>query len=433
MSREPSSSAREAANRAALERLTGADPVIVDIQPASEVVPGMKPNLVLTSGPPLPWSEYRDAQRIAILAGAVYEGLAKTSEEAAARFDAGEIEVGSTHEHGCAAPHAGLVTSSMSMFVVEDRASGAIGRTPLFEGGPQTPRRLYWGFYDEEIARQFRLVEEVVAPTLRDAIRATGGLEMRPLLRDALLFGDDGHVRATASTVLFAHALMPALVDLARERHDEVTQTVEYLQTASFAFGRPWMAANKAVMTAITGIEGSSLVTAMTLNFKETAISVSGLPGQWFRGPPASFEGLIKGRFIRRDEPNPEGWGCPFGADSPISECAGFGGFCTAAALPLEDYFMGGVSSQDLIDRNRAVYDIVVGEHPEYKIPALDHRGVPLGIDLFKVLEKKQTPMINAGSFKHTGDNLELAGGAIWFPMECFEAAAEAYRARYEK
>ena len=41
------------ANQAAFERLTKAEPVLVDIRPAIEAVPGMTRHMVLTSGPPI--------------------------------------------------------------------------------------------------------------------------------------------------------------------------------------------------------------------------------------------------------------------------------------------------------------------------------------------------------------------------------------------
>src|SRR5919107_4681637 len=68
--------ARDAANSEALRRMCAADPVLVDIRPAIEVLPGMRPNLVLTSGPPLRWQDYTGGQRNAIIGGVLFEGLA---------------------------------------------------------------------------------------------------------------------------------------------------------------------------------------------------------------------------------------------------------------------------------------------------------------------------------------------------------------------
>ena len=49
---------RAGANAEAVARMTGAEPVLIDVQPAGDVIPGMTPNMILTSGPPLPWPEY---------------------------------------------------------------------------------------------------------------------------------------------------------------------------------------------------------------------------------------------------------------------------------------------------------------------------------------------------------------------------------------
>lgn len=48
--------AREAGNREAWQRLAEADPVVRDVRPAGDVLPGMESARVLTSGAPLPWS-----------------------------------------------------------------------------------------------------------------------------------------------------------------------------------------------------------------------------------------------------------------------------------------------------------------------------------------------------------------------------------------
>src|SRR5687767_3626636 len=100
----------------------------------------MAPNVILTSGAPLPWDQYTGTQRSAILWGAVFEGLAGTAEEAAARIERGEIVLGTTQQHSCVGVHAGIYTSSMSVLVVEDRATRTRGYCSFFEGDAQ--RRL---------------------------------------------------------------------------------------------------------------------------------------------------------------------------------------------------------------------------------------------------------------------------------------------------
>lgn len=420
---------RDQANQRAFEQLTAAEPVLVDVQRAGDAVRGMAPNLILTAGAPLPWDQYAGAQRLAILYGAVYEGLAATVEEAEGKIRAGEILLGSTHEHGCVGPHAGIHTASMPVFVVEDRRTGKRGHCTFFEGD-STPRRLGLGCYGDDVVAALRFVEEVLAPTIGEAVRRVGGVPLGPIFREALLLGDDGHVRTVAGTLLFTRALLPVLLDLSKERESEVRQTLRFLESGGYTFLRPWLAADKAILQGISGLAGSSVVTVMSLNCREFAIQVSGLGEQWFRGPYPRFEGTVDGeRFdVGGETPIPDEWGW-FGADSLLAECLGFGGFAAAASFPLQAYYLKGSTAEAIAARNRTMYDITVGEHPVYRIPFFDHRGLPVGIDIFRVLETGIRPAIN-GSISRK-DGTRFTGGTVLPPMECMRAAAEAYRARY--
>lgn len=420
---------RDEANQLAFRRLVEADPVLVDVQPAGDAVPGMAANLILTAGAPLEWDRYAGAQRMAILYGALHERLAASVEEAEARILAGEIRVGSTHEHACVGPHAGITTASMPVFVVEDRKTGKRGHCTFFEGD-STPRRLGLGCWGDDVIAALAFVAEVLAPTIGEAVRRAGGIRLAPIFREALLLGDDGHVRTVAGTLLFTRALLPALLDLAAERGSEVRQSLRFLETGGYTFLRPWLAADKAMALGISGLEGSSIVTVMSLNCQEFAIQVSGLGERWFRGPYPRFEGTVDGqRFdVGGESPIPEEWGW-FGADSLLAECLGYGGFAAAAAFPLQAYYLRGSSTRQMVERNLAMYDITVGEHPEVRIPFFDHRGIPVGIDLFKVLETGIRPAIN-GSISRK-DGTRFTGGTVLPPMECMRAAADAYRARY--
>ena len=92
---------RVEANKLAFERLTKSDPVLVDVRPAGEFIPGFTRQTILTSGPPMAWSDYTGGQREAIIGGALFENLAKDRDEAIAKLDAGEIKVGGCHDFGC--------------------------------------------------------------------------------------------------------------------------------------------------------------------------------------------------------------------------------------------------------------------------------------------------------------------------------------------
>src|SRR5262245_39407865 len=72
----------DAANREALGRLAAAQPVLSDVCPAIEVVPGMTPTTVLHAGPPIAWTRMSGPVRGAVVGALLYERLAETPAEA---------------------------------------------------------------------------------------------------------------------------------------------------------------------------------------------------------------------------------------------------------------------------------------------------------------------------------------------------------------
>src|SRR5713101_3006971 len=72
----------DAANRTALDRLLAAQPVLVDVRPAIEVVPGMTRDIVLHAGPPIAWERMSGPLRGAVAGALVYEGIVSTKEDA---------------------------------------------------------------------------------------------------------------------------------------------------------------------------------------------------------------------------------------------------------------------------------------------------------------------------------------------------------------
>ena len=114
------------------------------------------------------------------------------------------------------------------------------------------------------------------------------------------------------------------------------------------------------------------------------------------------------------------------GGESHITETSGLGGFAQACAFPLQAY-QGG-TPQVMIDNNLLMYQITVGENPDYRIPFFGFRGTPTGIDIYKVLETGITPVIDAGLAGRDGG--QIGAGVAAAPIECFEKAAAAYEER---
>ena len=138
--------------------------------------------------------------------------------------------------------------------------------------------------YDSGVRERLLFIQEVVAPTVAEAVRLAGGIPLKPIMRRALHMGDELHSRNTAASLLFARDLFPHLLDLAVSRRREVEATLQALTEDHYFFLRLSMAAAKVMADAAHGIHGSSVVTAMGFNCRGFAIRVSGLGDGWFPG-----------------------------------------------------------------------------------------------------------------------------------------------------
>lgn len=410
---------RASANAEAVARMTGAEPVLIDVAQAGDVVPGMTAQTILTSGPPMPWSQYYGGQRNAVIYGALYEGLARDPDDADAKLSDGRIALAATHDHGCVGSVAGIYTASMPVFVVENTARGNRSYCNFYEG--ESRHRLNYGSYNDEVRAGLDFLRDDLAPVLREVIRASGGIALKPLIGRALRMGDELHSRNTAATTLFARELTPHFIEYAvRSSAEPVLTALRFLFASDYSFLRLSMASAKAMADAARDVPGSSVVTAMTISCRNFAIRVSGLGDEWFLGPLPEVACKLFDGFTDDDVQ----W---IGGESHITETVGLGGFAQAAAFGLQAY-QGG-SAQEMVAMNSLMYDITVGEHPDFLIPYFGFRGTPVGIDAFKVVGTGVKPVIDGGLAGKNGG--QIGAGILRAPLDCFAAAAEAYRRRY--
>ena len=74
------------------------------------------------------------------------------------------------------------------------------------------------------------------------------------------------------------------------------------------------------------------------------------------------------------------------------------------------------------------MYEITAAENSTYKIPYLNFRGTPTGIDIRKVIEKGILPQINTGiAHKEPGIG-QVGAGLVNPPENIFEEALEAFK-----
>lgn len=405
--------AREDANRTAIERVLACTPRLVGVKPAGEVVPGLARNQILHAAPPIAWDELGALLRSGLSGAARFEGLAETAAEAEQKAASGEIVFGAAQDHGAAAGGIGSICASLPVLVVEDLATGDRAFHPIMEGFGRT---LILGMYDEEVAERLSWFRDELAPALDRAIEALGGIDVDAIMVEALRRGDELHNRNAAATSMLAERLAAGFA-----RTGAAPELVE--RTLAFAAGNPQffvpvsLAWARLALAAGHDVEGSSLLTAVGANGRDAGIKVSGLGERWFTAPAEVPEGV----FLQGFGPADAGPAC---GDSLVVECAGLG----ASVLPASPALWALVGANE--DRAKRIFEettqIALGEHPRYRVPALGDRGAPTGIDVVEVVETGIRPVIDI-VMVHPEPGVGVIGfGLTSPPMACFEQAAEA-------
>jgi len=403
----------DAANRVALDRLLAAQPMLVDVRPAIEVVPGMTRDTVLHAGPPIAWERMSGPLRGAVAGALVYEGLAATFEEAQTLAASGAVRFDSCHHHAAVGPMAGVMTASMPVYVVENRGAGNRSFSTLNEG---LGKVLRFGAFTPEVLERLHWFRDALGSALGEAIRRTGGVDVRALIGQAVQMGDECHNRNRAASALLIKALAPEIAALDRPPAERA-RMLAFAAGNDHFFLNVGMAACKASLDAAHGVPGSTLVTAMARNGTEFGIRVSGLGDRWFTGPAETPRGLFFPGF------GPEHANPDIG-DSAITETAGLGGFAMAGA-PAVVQFVGGTPAEAL-GYTRLMYEITLGESAAYRLPTLDFRGTPTGIDVRLVAQTGILPQINTGMAHREAGVGQIGAGLVKPPRVCFERALEA-------
>lgn len=410
----------EQANRQALETITGGRPVLVDVLPAIDCVPGMKPNMILHSAPKIAWADMCGPHRVGVIGAALWEGLAASAEEAEAKIVAGEILIEPCHFHDSVGAGAGITSASTPMLVVENKAFGTRAYSCLSEGGGL--ELIKWGSYNDKIAAHLRWQADVLGPVLGAAVRASGGIDIKAIIAKAVQMGDECHNRSIAATSLFFRDLIVPLLDTATDPK-ALRASVEFLTVADQFFLHGIMAACKASLLPAKGLEYSTVVTAMARNGVEFGIQVAGLGDEWFTAPANMVDGL----FFRSQWSHADA--APDLGDSCITEVYGLGGFIQAAAPTVQSYVRGNLAQA--IANTVEMREICVGVHNDFQIPNLDFAGAPVGIDIRRVVQTGITPLIDT-AITHKQGGL-IGAGQVRAPMACFEKALKAFSARYAK
>ena len=403
----------DTANKIAVERMLAAHPVLVDVQPARDVIPALQKRKLLHAGPPINWERMCGPMRGAVIGACIYEGWAKDEAEAVAMAQSGALDFEPCHHYNAVGPMAGITSPSMPVFVVEDKTHGNRTFSTLNEG---LGKVLRYGAFAPEVLQRLRWLQEVLGPALGRAIRSLGGIDVRAIMAQALQMGDECHNRNKAATSLFVRQVAPALVETGTSRA-ETSSVLHFIAGNDHFHLNPSMAAAKAITLAGANVPRSSVVVTMARNGVDFGIRVSGLGERWYVGPAQYIQGLYFAGYGPEDA-NPDI------GDSAITETSGVGAFAMAGA-PAIVQFIGGTPA-DALRYTREMYDITFTSNPLFGIPALDFQGVPFGIDIRQVCRLNMPPVINTGIAHRLPGVGQVGAGIVYPPMECFEQALQA-------
>ncbi len=404
----------EEANKKALEMIQGAQPTLVGMGIAKDVVPGMHKHLVMHAGPPITWERMSGPLRGAVIGGLIYEGLADTPEEAEALAASGKIEFDPCHHHASVGPMAGVVTASMPVFIVENKAQGNFAYCTQNEGLGQVLR---FGAYGEEVITHLKWMEKTLYPILKEALEIHGPIDLKNLIAQSVQMGDEVHNRNKATTSLFIREMASSIVKTKASKEDQ-EKVFDFLNSNDHFALNLSMPAAKATMDPVGQVKHSTVVYTMARNGTDFGIRVAALGDRWFTAPAEIIDGLYFPGYSM-DDANPDI------GDSCITETMGIGGFAMATA-PAIVQFVGG-TPQDAVNYTTSMYEITLEESASYKLPPMNFRGSPTGIDIRLVVETQILPVINTGIAHKKAGVGQVGAGVVHPPKKCFEDALEAY------
>lgn len=400
----------EAANRTAHERFLSAQPVLVGVDSARNAIPNLGERTLLHAGPPIEWSRMCGPMQGAVIGAILFEGWAENHETARKLAGSGEIKFAPCHHYGAVGPMSGVISPSMPVWIVKNQDRGNMSFSNLNEG---LGKVLRFGANDDSVLERLKWMAAVLGPAMNSAVKQLGGIELRPIIAQALHMGDECHNRNAAASSLLFKRLTPALLKMDLPQSD-MSRVLEFVAGNDHFFLNISMACCKSMLDAAHGVEHSTLVTAMARNGVDFGIRVSGSGDAWFTAPAPMVDGLFFPGYSQIDA-------APDLGDSAITETAGIGGFAMGAA-PAIVQFVGG-TPQDAIAYTREMFHITMGVNGGFTLPPLNFDAAPAGIDVRKVIDTGIAPVINTGIAHKDAGVGQVGAGITRAPLECFEQA----------
>ncbi len=402
------------ANAETLRRMLAADPVLVGVRRAGELIRELDADrLVLHAGPPLTWERMCGPLRGAICGALVFEGWAADLAAAERLVEAGGVRFAPNHHFGAVGPMTGITTRSQPLMIVENRAFGNTARCTINEGLGKVMR---FGGNDAEVLARLAWLRDELGPLLDRALQSNP-VPLGPLIARGLTMGDEMHQRNVACSSLLLRAVAPHIA--AAGNSQSAARALAFIAGNDQFFLNVGMAMGKSITDPASGVANSTIVTVMSRNGTDFGIRVAGLGERWFTAPVEMPQGLYFPGYSAADA-NPDI------GDSAIVEAIGLGAFAMAAA-PAVAGFVGAGGFEDALGYTRAMAGISATRNPKWQIPALEFAGTPTGIDIRRVVESGTAPAINTGIAHKRAGVGQVGAGIARAPLACFEQALVAF------
>jgi hypothetical protein len=398
----------EAANAETLRRLTGSRPLWIDVAPAITAIPGMRPDHVLHSGPPIDFFDMCDPQQRAVEGAAVFEGWVNGRDELEAKIRSGAIKLASNYFFGSVGAMCGVITPSMQVIVTENEGAGNRSWSCFNEGKGNV---IWMGTYDAGTIERLRFMRDVLGPALKKAVAASGGIDIFKLVSEGIQMGDEVHARSAACTMLLVRRLLPALLASDLDKAS-IARIVEFMGANNHTFLSLTLTACKVAADAAHGVEHSTVVTAMSRNGVDFALRAGGAGENWFIDKTMPMD-----EAIYYSGYGPEDAAGDIG-DSAIVETAGLGGMIIGAAPSIASFVGGSMAhSRAAMESMRS---ICAGVNPAFSPASMDFTPAPTGVDVRKVVRLGLTPIIDTGVLHKASGVGQIGTGVARAPMSVF-------------
>jgi len=377
-------------NQIALESMFKVEPALSRIGFAGELLELPK-YTVLHAGPPfLSPLDLPQTIKSSLILSCIYEGWAKSEEEAVEMINSGVLNLKPAQDHHCVTPLAALITNKTAILGVTDQNSSLpCTYSPLSSGPPPDIR---FGTRDLSILQTMHNRDHGMYRAVKALL--TESIMIRPIALIGLSGGDELHSNTSAATQALRNEFMRRIKQSDLKAKD-TEDLVDLMGKNPGFFLTIWMACCKLYLSSMEGVKGSTLVTRMGANAQKIGISLADQPEQWIT---CEANSPVGSRFEKAPK-DVEVEGVV--GDSCVIDIMGFGGQITQHAPEvfntLKPFLPANISQR--------TSSIMTAIHPLYEeISAVDGTfSIEVGLDCEKMKLNHLSPLINIGMLSSDG------------------------------